>query len=117
MLLDAKADANGGKVIVPLIAAIRAQDAVSAGLLLQAGANPDLKSTIYETNSPSRRSSKIFNPHVPGRGHQTTSDGGPAAEISRPTRTIRKMVAVRALFQALAETNILESLLGRWRKS
>src|ERR1017187_7012103 len=43
LFLAAKADPNGGKLDAPLLAAIHARDAVSAELLLQAGANPNAK--------------------------------------------------------------------------
>jgi ankyrin repeat protein len=43
ILLAAKADPNGGKLDVPLLAAIHKLDVASAELLLQAGANPNAK--------------------------------------------------------------------------
>src|ERR1035437_2457514 len=46
VLLAAKADPNGGKLDVPLLSAIYAKDAVSAELLLQAGANPNVAGQI-----------------------------------------------------------------------
>lgn len=46
VLLAAKADPNGGKLDAPLLSAIYAKDAVSAELLLQAGANPNVAGQI-----------------------------------------------------------------------
>ena len=46
LLLAAKADPNGGKLDAPLMGAIEKQDATSAELLLQAGANPKATGTI-----------------------------------------------------------------------
>jgi cytohesin len=134
MLLDAKADANGGKIDVPLIAAIYARDAASVELLLQAGANPNLKSAIDGTitlpsNSPGRRG---------GGGGGGGGIGSPGSV--RPLTPLFLAVDTRQLpmvnlllkykadpndsqtdgrplwFSALADTNILESLLDAGAK-
>ena len=46
ILLSAKADPNAGTVDAPLLCAVGQQDTTSAELLLQAGANPNVKSVI-----------------------------------------------------------------------
>jgi len=46
MLLDAKADPNGGRLDAPLLSAVENQNAVSAELLLQAGAYPNTKGEV-----------------------------------------------------------------------
>src|SRR5208282_5613317 len=43
ILLAAKADPNGGKLDAPLLCAVHRQNTVAAELLLQAGANPNVK--------------------------------------------------------------------------
>jgi ankyrin repeat protein len=43
ILLAAKADPNGGKLDAPLLCAVHKQNTVAAELLLQAGANPNVK--------------------------------------------------------------------------
>lgn len=48
LLLAAKADPNGGTCDAPLLGAINKQDITSAELLLQAGANPNLKGNAQD---------------------------------------------------------------------
>ncbi|HTV62855.1 MAG TPA: ankyrin repeat domain-containing protein, partial [Verrucomicrobiae bacterium] len=53
LMLDAKADPNGGTRDAPLLCAINKYDTASAGLLLQAGSNPNLKGVVdppYQCN-------------------------------------------------------------------
>ena len=58
ILLDAKADPNGGKLDAPLLCAIHKQDAASAELLLKRGANPNVNGEVDWQNSPNFSNSR-----------------------------------------------------------
>jgi ankyrin repeat protein len=114
VLLAAKADPNGGKLDAPLLPAIYAKDAVSAELLLQAGANPNVAGQI---DLPVRPNSADLMNHS---GHLTPlwltiymkqlpmvnlllkfkADPDDSQTDGRPL-----------LFSALTDTNLLETLL------
>jgi ankyrin repeat protein len=109
-LLAAKANPNGGSLDVPLLGAISKQDAVSAELLLQGGAEPNAKTRVHEQIS---HSVKNYNQTTPlflaVSMHQLPMvqlllkykvDPNDAQTDGRPL-----------LFSALPETNILEALL------
>jgi cytohesin len=132
LLLNAKADANGGKIDVPLIAAIHARDAASTERLLQAGANPNLKSAIdgiitLPANSPGRR----FSGGGGGGGFGSARPLTPLflAVDTRQLPMVKLLLKYKAdpndtqtdgspvWFSALADTNILESLLDAGAKA
>ncbi len=54
MLLAAKADPNAGKINAPLLCAIHKRDIVSAELLLNAGANPNVTGDVFLQTGPGR---------------------------------------------------------------
>jgi ankyrin repeat protein len=110
-LLEAKADPNAGELDLPLLCAIHIQDAASAEMLLQAGANPNAKGNV----------------------DWAVANGGPVTPLflAIPTKQlplVQLLLKFKAdpndsqtdghpvLFAALADPNILEALLGAGAK-
>ncbi len=117
-LLDAKADPNAGDLDLPLLCAIHIQDALSAEMLLQAGANPNTKGNVdWE-----ERFYNVLHPN-----------GAPVTPLFLALSTgqfplVQLLLKFKAdpndsqsdgrpvLFEALPATNILEALLDAGAK-
>ena len=130
LLLDAKADPNGGKLDAPLFCAIYKQDVTSAELLLQAGANPNAVGKIDFQRQP------VF-PVGSGRSVSPVGGFGNSPRSVTPLwfaisegqlPMVQLLLKFKAdpdgsqpdgkplLFSALADTNILETLLAAGAK-
>jgi len=113
MLLDAKADPNGGKFDAPLLAAIHAKDINSAELLLQAGANPNGASKMSKSiagETPQAANWTPLNLAVREKNNEAVqlllkfkADPNDSQTDGRP---------LLFSFGVLSDTNILESLLA-----
>ncbi len=115
LLLAAKADPNSGKLDAPLLWAIQKKDVESTGLLLQAGANPNTESKIDETIA---RSVKNFSQTTP-LFLAITMNQLPMVQLllkykADPNDT--QTDGHPLIFNALSDTNILESLLNAGAK-
>lgn len=121
LLLGAKADPNGGKLDAPLMGAIEKQDATSAELLLQAGANPKATGTIDWAITVNGTSY--------GRGGKTYVSPLYFAATENRLPMVRLLLKYHAdpddlqtegqsmLFHILTETNILAALLEAGAKA
>ncbi len=123
LLLDAKADPNGGKLDAPLLCAIGKNDAASVELLLQAGANPNSIGKVdlpHQSDFGGRRSGPLGG----GFGSSTPSVTPLWLAISdNQFPLVQLLLKFKAdpndsqidgrslLFSALSDTNILEALL------
>jgi ankyrin repeat protein len=117
-LLDAKADPNAGELDAPLLGAIHIQDAVSAEMLLQAGANPNTKGKVdWEV--------RFDNALYPSDTSVTPLF---LAVLTKQLPIVQLVLKFKAdpngsqtdgrplLFGALSDTNILEALLDSGAK-
>jgi ankyrin repeat protein len=114
MLLDAKADPNAGTFDAPLLCAIYKQNAASAELLLQAGANPNVPGKIQYNE---KGNSAYF---LNNESHLTPL--WLAIYLDQPD-IVQLLLKFKAdpndsqtdgrslLFSAMSDTNILEALL------
>jgi cytohesin len=117
MLLDAKADPNGGRRDAPLLAAIQKQDAVSVELLLQAGAIPNAKGHV-DWNVTFVRND-VTNTYIPAASITPLY----LAVSTKQLPIVQLLLKFKAdpsdsqidgwalLFSALTDTNILEAVL------
>jgi ankyrin repeat protein len=106
LLLDAKADPNGGTLNAPLLVAIHKKDSASAELLLQAGANPNAKERFDWQGGNQGRTTPLY-----------------LAVATKQFPLVQLLLKFKAdpngssigerslLFSALSDTNILEALL------
>jgi uncharacterized protein len=108
LLLAAQADPNGGKCDAPLLAAIKKKDAASAELLLQAGANANLKGDITwaDGEAASGWTTPLYSAVTTGQLPMVQLLLKFKADPDGPVATITPL-----LFKALSDTNILEALL------
>ena len=136
ILLAAKADPNGGKLDAPLLCAINNNDVGTAELLLQAGANPNATGNYDLWRQPGRRgrSGGVFGG---GRAGGPPNGFGNSARPVTPLwlaisgnqfSMVQLLLKFKAdpnesqtgghplLFNGLADTNILEALLGAGAK-
>ena len=121
MLLDAKADPNGGKLDAPLLCAIDKNDTASAELLLQAGAKPNAEGKVdWQPHS-----SNYHYEGSQGRGWATPlwlavdMDQVPMVQLLLKFKTDPNDSQTDGrplLFSALSDTNILEALLDAGAK-
>ena len=133
MLLGAKADPNGGKLDAPLLCAIHKQDASSAELLLQAGANPNAKGEVDWQPSWNWHVVPLPPPVVPLQIPVMSPNRGSANPLWLAVDTkqfpiVQLLLKFKAdpndtqignwslLFGALGNTNILEALLDAGAK-
>jgi len=120
ILLAAKADPNGGKLDAPLLVAIHKQDAGSAKLLLENGANPNAKGE----NDWQPSALGAYGRPV-GRGSETPLS---LAVSTKQLPMVNLLLKFKAdpndsqtdgrslLFSTLSDTNILETLLDAGAK-
>jgi ankyrin repeat protein len=101
LLLAARADPNGGTLDAPLLRAINAVDPASAELLLQAGAAPNRESTAAD-RSETPLSLAIETHQVPMARLLLKYSANPNDS---------RMNNSPLIFQALSDTNILQTLL------
>ncbi len=116
MLLDAKADPNGGDLDPPLLCAVYEKAAESVQLLLQAGANPNVKGLVdWQPHS-----SGFYYEGTYGRGWATPlwlavdMNQLPIVQLllkSKADPNDTRIEGESLLFDALWNTNILEALL------
>jgi ankyrin repeat protein len=123
LLLDAKADPNGGKLNAPLFSAIQKQAVASAELLLQAGANPNMAKDI--DLSDRRNIPGVVGGYGTQRRHLTPLW---LAIYMKQLPMVQLLLKFKAdpndsqtdgkplLFSALSDTNTLEALLDAGAK-
>jgi len=120
MLLEVKADPNNGELDAPLLGAIYKQDAASARMLLQAGANPNAKGNVSWDFS-------INGMRKIGGNHPAVTPLLLAIS-TKQLSMVQLLLKFKAdpndsqtdglslLFSALSDTNILEALLDAGAK-
>ena len=113
LLLAAQADPNGGKVDAPLLATIKKKNVTSAELLLQAGANPNLKGDITwaDGEAASGWTTPLYSAVSTGQLPMVQLLLKFKADPDGPVAPITPL-----LFKALTDTNILEALLDAGAK-
>jgi ankyrin repeat protein len=119
LLLDAKADPNVGKLDAPLFCAIHMRDAVSAEMLLKAGANPNMLGKIDWSEGINAFYFQNAKNHLTPLWLANYCDQLPMAQLLlkyKADPNDSQTDGEPLLFSALAHANILEVLLDAGAK-
>jgi ankyrin repeat protein len=119
LLLDAKADSNGGKLDAPLFCAIHNHDVGKAELLLKAGANPNMRGGIDWSEGSNAYDFQSVKRHLTPLWLANYWDQLPTVQLLlkyKADPNDSQTDGQSLLFSALSHTNILEALLDAGAK-